>query len=305
MRILLTGAFAYTPAQLAQLKNMGLEITFVQDEREPLEMDVSAFEAVVCNGLFLYNDIRRFSSLRFIQVTSAGLDRLPLDYIRAQGIRLCNARGVYSVPMAEWAVGGVLSLYKHLNRFSEQQKNRLWEKDRTVRELAGQTVCIVGAGSVGTACAQRFKAFDTTVLAADIRKPPGGFDAYYPMDKLQDALARADVVVLTLPLTDSTRGLFDAEMLAGCKHGAVLVNIARGAVVCEAALVAALESGRLSGAVLDVFETEPLTESSPLWQMEQVLVTPHNSFVSGRNGERLFHLIEENLRAYLNQGGKE
>ena len=81
-------------------------------------------------------------------MTSAGLDRLPLDYIRAQGIRLCNARGVYSVPMAEWAVGGVLSLYKHLNRFSEQQKNRLWEKDRTVRELAGQTVCIVGAGNI-------------------------------------------------------------------------------------------------------------------------------------------------------------
>lgn len=304
MRILLTGAFAYSEAQLVRLKNMGLEITFVQDELAPLDMDVSGFEGVVCNGLFLHNDIRRFSSLRFLQVTSAGLDRLPLDYIEKHGIRLYNARGVYSVPMAEWAVAGVLSLYKQVDRFSEQQKKCLWEKDRDVRELAGQTVCIVGAGSVGAACAQRFKAFDTTVLAADIRKPPGGFDAYYTMDKLQDALAQSDIVVLTLPLTKSTRGLFDRELLTSCKRGAVLVNIARGAVVCEKALIAALESGALGGAVLDVFENEPLPKSSPLWQMARVRITPHNSFVSPRNNERMFCLLFENLRTYLNERRK-
>lgn len=303
MKILLTGAFAYTSSQLEKLKSLGLDITFVQDEREELDIEVSQFEAVVCNGLFLKNDIRRFSALRFIQATSAGLDRLPMPYIQEHGIALCNARGVYSAPMAEWALSGVLSLYKHLDSFLENQKSRLWEKDRTVRELSGDTVCIVGCGSVGTECAKCFKAFNTTVLAADIQKPQSAFyDVYYPMDKLPKAVAQADVVVLTLPLTEQTRGLFNASVFSCFKKGAVLVNIARGAVVNETDLVAALESGALGGAVLDVFEIEPLPENSPLWSMDTVLITPHNSFVSPKNSDRLFHLIFENLKKYISEG---
>lgn len=303
MRLLLTGAFSYSDAQLEQLKGLGAEITFVQDEREELNIDVSRFDAVVCNGLFLKNDIRRFSALRFIQATSAGLDRMPMPYIQEHGIRLCNARGVYSVPMAEWAIGGVLLLYKHMNSFLENQKKCRWEKDRTVRELAGDTVCIVGCGSVGTECAKRFRAFGMTVLAADIQKPQSAFyDAYYPMDKLKTAVAQSDVVVLTLPLTDSTRGFFNAEVFRCFKQGAILVNIARGAVVNETDMVKALESGALGGAVLDVFETEPLPEKSPLWDMANVLITPHNSFVSPKNNGRLFDVIYQNLKSYQFSG---
>ena len=302
MKLLLTGAFSYSAAQLETLRTLGMEITFVQDERVELNIDVSDFEAVVCNGLFLQNDITRFQKLRFLQVTSAGLDRVPLSYIQENGIVLCNARGVYSAPMAEWALGGVLALYKHINAFSEKQKNHTWEKDREVRELQGDTALIVGCGSVGTECAVRFKAFGMQVLAADIVKPQSdAYDAYCPMQKIDNALETADVIVLTLPLTEDTRGFFQRERFSHCKNGAILVNIARGAVVKEKDLTDALVSKKLGGAVLDVFADEPLPKESPLWDMENVLITPHNSFVSPKNNERLFRVICQNLECYMKE----
>lgn len=299
MNLLLTGAFSYTEAQIMQLKSLGADIAFVQDEREKLTIDVSQFDAVVCNGLFLKNDIRAFKNLRFIQATSAGLDRMPLDFIKENGIQLRNARGVYSVPMAEFAVSGVLSLYKHTAKFLQNQGTHTWIKDRSVRELSGDTALIVGCGSVGTECAKRLKAFGVHVLAADICRPTADcYDVYFPMESLNEALAAADVIVLTLPLTEDTRGMFCADLLRNCKASAILVNLARGAVVCEADLTDALQNGVLGGAVLDVFETEPLPQESPLWNMENVLVTPHNSFVSPKNSARLFQCIYENLKAF-------
>ena len=302
MRLLLTGAFSYSEAQLNALRALGAELVFQKDERGAPETDFAAVEAAVCNGLFLYHDIKEFKNLKCIQLTSAGLDRVPLDYIQEKGIKLCNARGVYSVPMAEWALCGVLSLYKHLNTFSEKQKNHLWEKDREVRELSGDTVVIVGCGSVGTACAKRFKAFGMRVIAADIVNPQSDvYDAFFSMQEIDQALETADVIVLTLPLTADTRGFFHAERFSHCKNGAILVNIACGAVVKEKDLTDALISGNLGGAVLDVFEDEPLPPESPLWELENVLITPHNSFVSPKNNERLFSVMLQNIETFLKE----
>lgn len=302
MRLLLTGAFAFSEAQLQALRALGAELVFQKDERGAPETDFAAVDAVVCNGLFLYHEITEFKNLKFVQLTSAGLDRVPIDYIQEKGIKLYNARGVYSVPMAEWALCGVLSLYKHLNAFSEKQKNHLWEKDREVRELSGDTALIVGCGSVGTECAVRFKAFGMRVMAADIVKPQSDvYDAYFPMQEIDKALEKADVIVLTLPLTEDTRGFFHGERFSHCKNGAILVNIARGAVVKEKDLTDALVSGNLGGAVLDVFEDEPLPQESPLWEMENVVITPHNSFVSPKNNERLFSVMLQNIETFLKE----
>ena len=302
MRLLLTGAFSYSEAQLNALRALGTAVVFQKDERGAPETDFAAVDAVVCNGLFLYHEITEFKKLKFVQLTSAGLDRVPLDYIREKGIKLYNARGVYSVPMAEWALCGVLSLYKHLNAFSEKQKNHLWEKDREVRELQGDTALIVGCGSVGTECAVRFKAFGMRVVAADIVKPQSDvYDAYFPMQEIDNALETADVIVLTLPLTEDTRGFFYEERFSHCKNGAILVNIARGAVVKEKDLTDALISGNLGGAVLDVFADEPLPQESPLWEMENVVITPHNSFVSPKNNERLFSVMLKNIETFLKE----
>lgn len=296
VRLLVTGAVSLTPELRTALEETGAEITFVQNELAPLEIDPAPFEGVVCNALFLHNDIRRFTALRFIQVTSAGLDRLPVGEIAARGIRLFNARGVYSVPMAEWAVGKVLELYKHAPFFQANQQRKAWTKDRTVRELAGAHAAVVGFGSVGRETALRLAAFGVRLTAVDICEIPDY--PFCPFDALERLLPDIDIVVLTLPLTPETRGIFDERMFRHCKRGAVLVNISRGGVIREADLVEALRSGILSGAALDVFEQEPLPADSPLWSLENVLVTPHNSFVSDRNAARLAQCILTNFQAY-------
>lgn len=297
MKLLVTGAFNATDEQLDKLSELGYEIMRQQDERGKPECDFSDADAVICNGLFLYHDISEFKSLKVIQLTSAGLDRVPLEEIRKRNIALFNARGVYSVPMAEFALAGVLNLYKHLNSFYENQKQHLWQKDRQLSELCGKTVAIVGCGSVGTECAKRFKAFDTKIISVDVFNHCNKiYDEFCHISNIGSVLGEADIVILTLPLTDKTRGLFNGEMFSQFKDGSVLVNISRGAVVNEADLAAALKSGKLSGAVLDVFETEPLDGESPLWDMPNVIITPHNSFVSGNNGARLFALAYDNLK---------
>lgn len=302
MNLLVTGAFHCTEEQLKRIESLGCNILFQQNESDQIPDEFKRADAVICNGLFLYHNIDEFPNLKLIQLTSAGLDRVPIDKIKERNIKLFNARGVYSVPMAEFALSGVLSLYKKLNGFFQNQKNHFYIKNREINELSGSTVLIVGCGSVGTECAKRFKAFNTTVVAADIVKPQSEiYDEYYNMDKLPDALSKSDIVVLTLPLTDSTRNLFDSKMFSHFKKNAILVNIARGAVVDEDDMIKAILDGTLGGAILDVFETEPLPETSPLWDLDNVILTPHNSFVSPNNGERLFNVVYENLRVELSK----
>ena len=300
MKLLVTGAFNATAEQLDTLSSLGFELMYQKNEQGIPECNFAEADAVICNGLFLYHDISEFKKLKFIQLTSAGLDRVPLDEIRKRNIALFNARGVYSVPMAELALAGILSLYKHLNTFSENQKAHIWQKDRSLRELCGEMVAIVGCGSVGTECAKRFSAFGVRVVAVDITKPESEiYSEFYNINDIKKALGIADTVVLTIPLTDETRGMFNGEMFSHFKDGSVLVNISRGAVVDENDLIKALESRKLSGAVLDVFENEPLDESSRLWDMNNVIITPHNSFVSLKNHARLFTLAYDNLKTSM------
>ena len=296
MKLLLTGAFSYTDEQIEYLESLGNEVVFVQDERKALDFDVSEIEGVICNGLFLYNDIEKFKNLKYIQLTSAGFDRVPLDYINKQGIKIFNARGVYSVPMAEFALTGILKLIKQSRFFEENQRKHIWEKSRTLGELSGKTAVIVGAGNIGAEVAKRLKAFDMMVIGVDVfdSKRPY-FDKIELLNELNDQLEIADVVVLTLPLMDSTRGMFDKSKFKLMKNSSIFVNIARGPIVVENDLIRALEENEISGAVLDVFENEPLDDNSPLWDMEKVILTPHNSFVGENNNKRMFDVIIDNL----------
>lgn len=298
MKLLVTGAWQGAMQHLDALRSMGHEVFFQQQERDALVCDPANVEGVIGNGLFLHHPIDKFPSLRYIQLTSAGFDRVPMDAVRARGITIQNARGVYSVPMAEHALWSVLTLYRQGVFFVRRQVEGVWEKRRDLVELCGKTVCILGCGSVGTACAERFRAMRCRVLGVNRTvRDSAAFDAILPLSALDEALAQSDVVILTLPLTEDTRGLMDAERFAAMKPGAVLVNIARGALVDECALLTALSDGLL-GVALDVFETEPLTPDSPLWELDNVLLTPHNSFVGDGNATRLDCLILENLRAY-------
>lgn len=282
MRLLITGAWQNARDFFPELEKQH-EILFLQQERDPLPCDPSWVEGVVCNGLFLYHPIESFPNLRYIQLTSAGYDRVPMDYVREKGIEVHNARGVYSIPMAEFVLASVLERYKQLSVFRQQQRDRQWKKLRELRELAGKQVVIVGCGDVGRECAKRFQAFGTYVVGVNrtIREEEG-FDAVVGLEKLDEALRSADIAVVTIALSEETRGLVKARLL---KPEALLMNVSRGATV------------DLTGAgcelLLDVFETEPLDAGSDLW--DRATVTPHNSFVGDGNAARLSALILKNL----------
>ncbi len=296
MKLLLTGAFNYSDEQLSQIESLGYEIMFVQDERVPLQIDVSEIEAVVCNGLFLYNDISQFRSLKFIQVTSAGLDRVPLDYVKKNGIKLFNARGVYSIPMAEWVLLKILEIYKKSRHFYEAQRDHRWDKQRDLLELTGKTASIVGFGDVGTEIAKRLKAFGVHIIGVDIKEIQSDLiDEYCEVNDIEMALDNSDIVILTLPLTDQTRHLINKNRVVAMRDDAVLINVARGGLIDENALIQGLHKGKFLGVALDVFEEEPLLSGSALWNMERVIVTPHNSFVSDKVSDRLFKVIVDNL----------
>lgn len=297
MKLLVTGAWRCTQEQLAAVEALGHQITFMQNEQDPLPLVPGEIEGVIGNGLFLHHPIEEFTALRYIQLTSAGFDRVPLNYINQHGITLHNARGVYSIPMAEFVLSGVLQLYKNTRFFDQNQQKRRWEKCRNLLELAQKTVCIVGCGSVGQACAKRFAAFDCRVMGVDLTcESRPHFEAVYGLDQLPALLEQSDIVVLTLPLTEQTYHIFDQKKINAMKKNAVLINIARGGIVDIAALEAALQEDRLLGAALDVFEEEPLPTDCALWTFPNVILTPHNSFVGENNGQRLFTQILKNLK---------
>lgn len=294
MNLLITGAWTGAQDYIEQIEKKGHAVVFMQHEKDDLPCTYEWVEGVICNGLFLAHPIDMFVNLKFIQLTSAGFDRVPMDYVQEHHIEIHNARGVYSIPMAEFAVAGVLQIYKKMDFFRENQKKREWNKHRGCLELFGKTVSVVGCGSVGTECAKRFAVFGCRVIGVDLYPRE---DEYYEemvhLNDLDRVLPRADVMVLTLPLTEETTHLMNRERFALLKEGAVLVNIARGAVVDSNALIE--NADKLGGVVLDVFEEEPLDANSSLWDMENVIVTPHNSFVGEGNSKRLGEIILHNM----------
>lgn len=295
MKILITGAFRAHKMCAAILANMGHNVVFLQNESDSLPEPADTYDAVVCNDLFRYHKIEGFKNLNCIHLTSAGFDRVDMDYITKNGIKIFNAKGVYSSPMAEFVVGSVLALYKQSRFFANNQKTHSWVKNRELKELYSKTVCVVGCGSVGTECAKRFSAFGTRVLGVDLcEREDENYEKIYSLGQIDDALFECDILVLTLPLTSDTRHIIDSKRLSHLRDDAVIVNVSRGAVVDTMALIEELP--RFFGAVLDVFEEEPLSADSPLWDMENVIVTPHNSFVGEHNGERLCNLIVKNFK---------
>ena len=300
MNLLLTGCFKYSEEQMEALRSLGYTVYFMRQEKEELPLEANLVDATVCNGLFLSHDIDTFSRLKLIQLTSAGYDRVPVNKIKDRGIDIYNARGVYSAPMAEWAVFRVLEHYKQGWFFRDEQLAGRWTKHRGLRELLGKKVAVVGAGDVGQEVAKRFHAFGVEMTGFDIHtNETVGFDHMALTDTLSERVGEFDVVVVTAPLLPSTKGLISRRVLCSMKEGAVLVNIARGGLIDERAMSEVLSDRKDLFAALDVFESEPLGEESPLWKLENVAVSPHNSFVSDGNNASMFTVIFQNLKKFI------
>lgn len=287
--------------QREQLEKLGHEITMLQRESDIIERDVSEVEALVCQNVFTYRTLNEFPRLQVVQAVSAGLDRLPIEQLKERDIRVYNAGDTYAVPMAEWVVWQLLDFMKYGAAFREKQQNRHWEKERRLLELSGKTVTILGVGNVSEAIAKRLRAFDMHLIGVGHREKEVPFvDRYVLMDSLYDVLRVSDVIILALPLTDDTYHLINQDALAVMKEDSILMNVARGAVIDEEALVKSLHDGKFFGVALDVFETEPIPSDHPLYEFEWVNLTPHNSYVSDRVNNRLFKNVYKNLQQCTN-----
>ena len=249
-------------------------------------------------------DLPFLSNLAWVQTTSTGVGpavgRLGLDKL---GILVTTARGVHAGPLAEWTFMALLSHLRGLDAMKTDQAERRWT--RTCGEdLAGRTLVTVGAGDLARGCARIARALDMHVIAvardpARARAHAAVFDDVMPVAELHLALSMADVLVMTAPHTPDTAGMLDAAAFAALKPGAMFVNIGRGTTVDHAALLAALRSGQLSFAALDVTDPEPLPPESPLWSTPNVLISPHSASTVRRENARITDIFIHNLRCWL------
>lgn len=222
--------------------------------------------------------------LRWIHSLGAGVETLPFDLLRESDVIVTNSKGIYADALAEWVVAAMMWFAKDLRRLAANQANAKWEPF-AVQRLEGATLGIIGYGSVGETIAKRARPFDMRILTS---RRTGG-------TPINDLLAASDFVVLCTPLTSETRHLIDAGRLARMRESAVLINISRGPVVDEAALIEALKARRIRGAALDVFETEPLPAESPLWSLDNVLLSPHSADHATDAHARAIELFHSNL----------
>ncbi len=243
--------------------------------------------------------------LRWIQATSAGVGQFCARVgLTESPIVVTTASGVHARPLAEFVLMAMLMFGKEAFRMAADQRAHRWER-YAGQEMTGKTVGIVGVGRIGREVARVVRTLDArvvgTVRAPDGRRPEDlGLDALLPTDRVDEMLPEIDVLVLCCPHTPATHHLLTAERLALLKPGAVLVNIARGHIVDEEAMIAALQAGRLHGAALDVFAHEPLPAESLLWDLPNVLISPHSASTADSENEKIVALFRDNLRRYLN-----
>ncbi|HYW65534.1 MAG TPA: D-2-hydroxyacid dehydrogenase [Candidatus Dormibacteraeota bacterium] len=245
--------------------------------------------------------------LKWIHSTAAGVAQLMYPELRDSGVVVTNPRGIFAVPMAEHAIGLMLALARNIPDSVRQQdraqwgQQTLWDLPQHLTELNGQVLLIIGFGSIGKELARRARAFDMRVwgVRRSGKEDSPLADRIMPAEELAAALPRADFVVLAAPETPETRHLIGPKEIALMKPGARLINVARGSLLDEAALLRALEEGKLGGAAIDVAASEPLPPESPLWKAPNLLITPHTSATSDRLWERETSLLMEQLERWF------
>ncbi|HEX3883369.1 MAG TPA: D-2-hydroxyacid dehydrogenase [Stellaceae bacterium] len=299
----LTICFAHVAYQLhEQFSQLGTGIkSFAVRDAEALAGRIGEADVLVVSGLWNNALLDRAGKLKLIQSIGAGTDQFPRDELAKRGIRLASAQGVNMRAVAEHAMALILALARRLPEARDNQARRHWRgmiADIGGREdeLGGKTLLVVGLGQIGGRLAQLAKAFDMRVIGLRRNPAAGGpANTVHAMSELAAHLPEADFVALTCPLTKETENLIDAAALARMKPAAYLINVARGRVVDEAALVAALRSGKIAGAGIDVTVEEPLGAASPLWAMPQVLVTPHTAGETRKYEDNVIEILRDNL----------
>ena len=277
----------------------GNSVVFPESREELLEQgkDAEVFYGFCSEELF-----PALPNIKWIQSSSAGMDRHMYPALKNGDVILTNAAGLYGSHVADQGFALLLGLVRNIHHFTRNQDKRQWGGGRrSMIELTGFTIGIVGMGGIGVHMARRAKGFEMYVLSVDpYRKDkPDLVDELMPMEGLGDLMRRSDVVMIACPLTEETRGLINAENLALMKPSAYFINVARGPIVDQSALIEVLRRGKIAGAGLDVTEVEPLSEDSPLWDMEDVIITPHAAGGSQHRPRRTIEFFCDNLKRYM------
>ncbi|QLG28784.1 D-2-hydroxyacid dehydrogenase [Halorarum halophilum] len=252
-----------------------------------------------CDGVItVYHHDEFLEAVEWVHTIRSGYDDFPLDAYRDAGITVTNSTGVAGDLVGESAVGFMLTFAKGLHRYRDNQGENTWERIPWERpfELGRTSACVVGLGELGGSVVARAGVLGVDVVGVDVRPVSElGLDRVYDVNRLAEAVSDVRFVVLTTPLTDATRGLVGRDVFEAMDEDAYLINVSRGEIVDQGALVGALEDGEIAGAALDVFESEPLDPGSPLWGMDEVIVTPHAAAQSNNYGAKVADLVETNI----------
>jgi phosphoglycerate dehydrogenase-like enzyme len=279
------------------------DIEFVHcEERENLKDEIE--DATVYVGWLNREVFLAAEELEWVQSPSSGINYyLAIPEFVESDVLLTSARGTHGACLAESVFAMIFAFTRQIKDFVLDQQEGQWRgygSRGAMCELTGSTMGIIGFGTVGRAVAKRAQAFDMSILAVDMfpKDKPDYVQALWGIDRLKDLLGSSDYVVVTVPYTKETEGMIGAEEIDMMRDGAMLVGISRGKIIDEEALVEALEEGRLSAAALDVFAQEPLPEDSPLWDVDNLLITPHAAGGTQYEGERVIEILKENMRRF-------
>lgn len=302
MKVLFTYNYGYE--KMNMVRELGYDVKMIQEEEAHNSKDIIDSEVLVCYNPFKKLDISNLEKLKWIQLSSVGVDQVPLHILKEKNIILTNNRGGYGIPIGEWVVLKSLELLKHSFGFYKKQMDKKWKMDLGLLEIYGKTVGFVGTGNIAVEAAKRFQGFGVTILGVNTSgREVEYFDKCYPLTEIDTMISECNIVIITIPYTQYTHCLINEDRLKAMREGSFIVNVSRGNIIDEVILIEYLRAGRIQGAALDVFEAEPLDENSPLWELENVILTPHNSWISEKRNERRFETIYENLKSYIT--GKE
>ncbi|SCY27610.1 phosphoglycerate dehydrogenase [Alkaliphilus peptidifermentans] len=292
--------YDYGIENMAEIRKLGYETLVTKENEASYSDEYKDVEVLVCYNPFSTLDISLMKNLKWIQLSSIGIDQVPRSVVEESNIILTNNRGGYSIPMGEWIVLKTLEIYKNSYGFYERKKKKEWALDKSLLELYGKKILFIGTGTIAQEAAKRLLGFEMEIIGVNTegRSTPG-FNQCYPVNRMGEIIASSDIIVLSIPYTEKTHHLIDENMLKQMKQNAVLINVSRGSIINEAALINHLKDGNMMGVALDVFEKEPLPSNSPLWEMDRVLISSHNSWISEMRNERRYKMIYENLKRYI------
>jgi len=302
-------AWTIPATQVEELRRRFPHIDFLHSRDRDSDLELAP-EADVAFALGLSKEAAaRATRLRWVHCSAHAVGQFPLADLASRGITVTNSRGTQSTPIAEHVMAGLLALARRLPQTLRRQEQRVWLPNELTGQaspwlIAGKTMGIIGLGTLGQAIATRAKAFGMRVIGirrSPDRDVPVGVDQIVARIDVDRMLEEADVVVLAAPWTPGTNQILDSAAIGKMKPGAVVINVARGQLVDEPALEEALTSGRLGGAVLDVFTNEPLPPDSAIWSMPNVIITPHTSGFRTDHFDAVVNLFSENLRRF--EGG--